>query len=398
MLSVKQASDRIRAGVSALAPESVAIDDADGRVLARDATATRQLPPYANSAMDGFAVRAEDVPATLPVAGTIAAGDDPDAQRLAPGTTLRIMTGAPMPAGADAVVIREVVDDRGDTAVFGDAARPGQNVRGAGEDVAAGDVVLTAGTPLGPGEIGLLAALGFATVPVSRRPRVAILSTGDELVDVATEPAPGQIVNSNAYALAAQVREAGGEPVPLGIAPDDQATIAARIRNGLTCDVLVSSGGVSVGEFDYVKAAFDDAGVPLGFWKVAMKPGKPLAFGVAPSGAMVFGLPGNPVSSMVVFELFVRPVLRLMQGARDVDRPRVDVVLDGDYRKSAGRAHFIRAALARRDGQLVATPNTRQGSGMLRSMVGVDALVEVGADVTDVVAGARLPARLLVPK
>lgn len=398
MLTVSQASSRVRAAMHALPAELVHIDDAWGRVLAGDITADRSLPPWDNSAMDGFAVRAADVPGTLPVTGTVAAGHAPGVT-LAPGTALRIMTGAPMPAGADSVVIREDVredaGDHGAQVYFAEAASPGQNVRRAGDDVRAGEVVLRAGTRPGPGEIGLLAALGHVTVRVCRRPRVAILSTGDELVSVDLVPGPGQIVSSNAHALAAQVREAGGLPVHAGIAPDEPRALVRMIRAGLDADVLLTSGGVSVGDFDFVKAAFAEAGVTMDFWKVAMKPGKPLAFGVTEQGTPVFGLPGNPVSSMMVFELLVRPALLTMQGAAVVDRPRVDVVLDAAYGKRPGRAHYPRAAL-RRDGDVLhAHLHARQGSGMLRSMVGVDALVEIDRDLGDVAAGTRLPALLL---
>jgi len=396
MLTVKEAGERILAAVTRLPAESVAIDDAAGRFLAADVTAGRQLPPWDNSAMDGFAARSADLPGTLPIDGTVAAGHPPPEQTLRAGAAVRIMTGAPLPPGADTVVMREDAGDRGDSVEL-PASAAGKHVRRAGEDVAAGSTVLPTGTQLGPGEIGLLAALGNAQLEVGRRPRVAILSTGDELIDVDVDPKPGQIVNSNAYALSAQVREAGGIPVPLGIAADDRDAVIAHLRRGLEHDVLCTSGGVSVGDFDFVKEAFDAIGVAIDFWKVAMKPGKPLAFGVAPSGTLVFGLPGNPVSSMVVFELFARPALRLMQGAATVARPLVEVSLARDYHKEPGRAHFVRASLAWSGGKLVATPSRYQGSGMLRSMVGIDALVHVPAESGDVREGSPLPALLLRP-
>lgn len=373
----------------------VSIDAALGRVLVAPVTSGRALPPWDNSAMDGFAVRAAALPATLPVAGTIAAGDAPDVA-LPPGAVLRIMTGAPVPRGADAVVMREDVDDRGTEAVFGEPAEVGQHIRRAGEDVAVGATVVEGGVRLGPGEIGILAAIGCARIEVARRPRVAILSTGDELVDVDVRPAPGQIVNSNAYALAAQIRQAGGEPVHRGVAPDRREAIVTAVRAALAgADALVTCGGVSVGDYDFVKEAMDEVGVGLDFWKVAMKPGKPLAFGVTPEGKPVFGLPGNPVSSMVVFELFARPALLAMQGARVTERPIVPVVLEHGYRKQAGRAHYVRAVL-RRDGErLIATPYGKQGSGMLSSMVGVDALVEIAAEAENLAPGATAPALLL---
>ncbi|MEM9492287.1 MAG: gephyrin-like molybdotransferase Glp, partial [Myxococcota bacterium] len=394
------ATQRIQAALRPLGQEIVAIGDAHGRILATDIIATRRLPPWHNSAMDGFAVRAGEIPGgepvVLPVTGTIAAGDTPDSQ-LAPGTVMRIMTGAPMPAGADAVVIREDVDDRGDSAVFAEPVQPGDNVRRAGEDVAIGDVVLSAGVRLGPGEVGIMAALGCATVPVGVRPRVAIMSTGDELVGVDVTPRSGQIVNSNAYALAAQIRECGGVPIPAGIAPDRKGPLSAMIAQGLQADVLLTSGGVSVGDFDFVKGAFAEAGVAMDFWKVAMKPGKPLAFGTTETGKPAFGLPGNPVSSMVVFELFVRPALLLMQGAQQTARPRLLVELTRPYAKRPGRAHYARARLSFDAGTIYAEPLRKQGSGMLSSMVAVDALVEVSRDMGDVAAGTQLPAIVLRP-
>jgi len=395
MLSVAEAWARIRAELRPLPIERVSVSDADGRVLAEPVVSGRDLPPCDNSAMDGFAVRAADVPGTLSVRGVSAAGDAPDSE-LAAGAAMRIMTGAPVPRGADAVVMREDADDQGERVAFAETARPGQHIRRAGEDVAHGRRVLEPGAALGPGEIGLLAALGVADVPVFRRPRVAILSTGDELVDVDVEPGPGQIVNSNAYALAAAVREAGGVPVPAGIARDQLDDAVARIEQALDADVLVSSGGVSVGDYDVVKEAFERCGVELGFWKVAMKPGKPLAFGVK-DGTPVFGLPGNPVSSMVVFELFGRPALRVLQGAREQDvlRPRVPVTLAVDHPKKPGRAHFVRVRIERDGAELRALPTGDQGSGRTMSMVGVDALVEVPADSGPVAAGTPLTAWLL---
>lgn len=395
MLTVEEASQRIRDALPDPVTEEVALPAAEGRYLAAATPARRILPPWDNSAMDGFAVRRGELPGELPVAGVIAAGDPP-ARALAAGTVLRIMTGAPMPTGADAVVMREDVDDRGDTAVFREQPPAGDNVRRAGEDIALTDDLVAPGQRLGPGEIGLLAAQGYARVTVARRARVVILSTGDELVDVGTEPAPGQIVNSNAYALAAQVREAGAQVVRADIVADDRAATVAAVRAALAdADAVISSGGVSVGDFDYVKEAFDDAGVAMNFWKVAMKPGKPLAFGTSAAGVPVFGLPGNPVSSMIGFELFARPALLAMQGARDCHRRRLPVVMARAYRKSPGRAHVVRAVLERDGDTLAARPHPKQGSGMLSSMVGVDALVLIPAERGDVAAGERLEAMIL---
>ena len=395
MLTIAQARARIRDAVRPCSRELVAIDRALGRYLTADFTARRPLPPHDNSAMDGFAVRSGDLPGQLQVLGTIAAGQPPGAELLA-GQAWRIMTGAPMPTGADTVVIREEADDRGDTVHISESVTAGQNIRRTGEDVAVGACVVPAGTLLGPGEIGIMAALGQAAVAVYRRPRVVIMSTGDELVGVDVEPRPGQIVNSNAYALAAQVREAGGHPVANGIAPDRRDTLIAMLRRGLDADVFLTSGGVSVGDYDIVRSALEDIGVKLDFWKVAMKPGKPLAFGVAETGTLFFGLPGNPVSSMVAFELFARPALLAMQGALVTERPCARVTLTRAYRKRPGRAHIVRATV-RRVGyeRLEATPLAKQGSGMLSSMVGVDAFLEFPPEAGDVAAGDTVSAILL---
>jgi molybdopterin molybdotransferase len=352
--------------------------------------------------MDGYALRAADVEPgrALAVVATIAAGHAPAA--LPPGTAARIMTGAPMPAGADAVIMREdaTEHDAGARVSFARAARPGQHVRRAGEDVAPGDVVLDEGALLMPGEIGLLAGLGRTIVAVRRRPRVAILSTGDELVEPDRAPAPGapsaSIVGSNSWALAAQCHEAGALPTVLPIARDDRAVIREAFAEALRADAVISSGGVSVGEFDFVKAALDELGVAQSFWKVAMKPGKPIAFG-AREGRPVFGLPGNPASSMVTFELFVRPALLRMAGAAPeaCTRPRATVELEAPYRNDGGRRHFVRARVRRDGARLLATPLVRQGSGMLRSMVGVNALLDVDESGAPLAEGARLPALLL---
>lgn len=396
MLAVVDAQARIAALVPRLPIEAVAIDRADGRVLAQDILAARPLPGCDASAMDGFAIRAADLPATLPVVAMIGAGDRP--APLAPGTAARIMTGAPMPAGADTVVIFEDATDHGDRVTL-PAAPIGDNVRRTGEDIQPGDRVLRAGARLGGGELGLLAALGWATVPVARAPQIAIVATGDELVGVDQVPGLGQVVDSSAYALAAQIREAGGAPLYLGIARDDRAAVTAMITRALACDAVVTTGGVSAGDRDHVRGALADAGVALDFWKVAMKPGKPLAFGLGDGGRVpVFALPGNPVSSMVAFELFARPAIRAMLGASTRDRPRAPVVLVGGYRKAAGRAHYLRARVERDGATLRAIPHAHQGSHALSSMVAVDALVEIDAAATEIADGGAAVALLLEPR
>lgn len=392
MLSIDEAAARIQAAVTATGAEDVTLADADGRILAAPIVATRPLPGFANAAMDGFAARAAELPATLPVAGMIAAGGGaPPALPI--GAAARIMTGAPMPDGADCVVMFEDADDGGATVTL-PAARVGAHVRQVGEDVAAGAIVVEAGVRLGPGELTVAAALGCATVRVARRPRVAILATGDELRPVGATLGPGELYDSSAYGLAAAVRAAGGVPDYLGVVADEPDATAAAIARALTADVVITTGGVSAGDRDHVRGALTASGVTLDFWKVAMKPGKPLAVGRA-GATLVFALPGNPVSSWTSFELFVRPALLAMAGARVTTRPRAPVRLPDGYRKPAGRAHVVRAALTRDGAALIARPHPRQGSGMQASLVGVDALIEVAAEVTEVAPGADAPAWLL---
>ncbi len=391
MLSVQDAAARTRALCPLLPSEEVALDSAAGRVLAADVVAARPLPGCDSSAMDGFAVRAADLPGTLPVVGQSAAGHLPTP--LSRGAAMRIMTGAPLPIGADTVVIFEDAQDHGATVTL-PAARPGAHVRRAGEDLAPGDLAIAAGTRLGWGEIAACAALGHARVHVARRPLVAIVATGDELVDLGEIPSPHQVIDSSAHALRVQVGDAGGHARYLGIARDREEDVRALIARALVCDVVLTTGGVSAGDHDHVRAALANAGVTLDFWKVAMKPGKPLAVGTAGS-TVVFALPGNPVSSLVAFELFVRPALLAMQGVRDPERPRVPVVLPDGYAKPAGRTSYLRARVHRDGERLIATPLARQGSHMLSSLIGVDALVELDAASEGALPGATVPALLL---
>jgi len=375
-----------------LAAERVAIARAAGRVLATDAIAGRPLPGFDNSAMDGYAVRASELPGTFPIASTVAAGD-PGTTPVPPGTCARILTGAPLPPGVDTVVMQENATRDGDRIALPQKGR-GDNVRLAGEDMAVGAVAVRAGTRLTGWHLGALAALGFAEVPVHRAPRVAILGTGDELVDVTTTPGPGQLVDSSAYALAALVEEAGGIPVRLGVARDDLSSLRPLLAQALEHDVVITTGGVSVGDRDHVHAAFADAGIELALYKVAMKPGKPFSFAMR-GATPVFGLPGNPVSTVVAYELFLRPALLAMQGATHVERSRAHVTLVGGYEKQAGRAHYLRATVTRDGDRLRATPHPKQGSAMLSSLIGTNALVELAAELTTVSAADTVPALLL---
>lgn len=392
MLSVREAVTAVVKELRPLASEWVQLDVAEGRVLSEPVIAPRALPNADNSAMDGYAARSSELPARLPVIGVSAAGAAFAAQPPA-GSAVRIFTGATMPPGLDVVVLQEDAHREGDQVNL-PATDAGSNVRYTGEDIAIGECAVAAGVRLGAGELGLLAALGVTKLSVHRRPRVAILATGDELVDAAQSPGPGQVVDSSRYALSCGVRQLGGEPTYLGIVPDDREASRRAIAAALDHDVVLTTGGVSVGDRDFVKQAFSDAGVVLELWKVAMKPGKPLAFGRA-GHVLVFGLPGNPVSSMVSFELFVRPALLGLQGVVHSARAVAPVVLRGGYQKPAGRAHYLRARVERRGEQLVAIAHPKQGSAMLTSMVGFNALLEIPAEATEVACDGTVSALLL---
>jgi molybdopterin molybdotransferase len=393
MLSVEEALEQILSRVRPLPTERVDVLAALGRVLAEPIRSTRVIPPWPNSSMDGYAVRAADARpgATLTVVGRVVAGVLPE-RAVGAGEAMRIFTGAPLPSGADAVVPQEDVAAGETRVTLHGSAEPGAFVRRAGEDVGIGDLVLEHGTRLAAAEIGLLATLGHGQVEVTRRPRVAVLSTGSELADLGTQPGPAQIPNANTYSLMAQVMEAGGVALNLGVAPDRLDTIGERIRRGREADVLVSSAGVSVGDLDLVREALIGAGAELHLWKVNMRPGKPITFGSL-DGRPVFGLPGNPVSAMVTFELFVRPALLAMQGRRQVSRPRVRAVAGEPINNPGSRRGYLRVSLEARDGRWHARLTGDQGSGILRSMVAADGLavaqpgtrIERGAEVEVIV-------------
>jgi molybdopterin molybdotransferase len=392
MLSVEEASRTVAERIAKLPIERIPIQDARSRILAENIVATNFLPPFDNSAMDGFAARSSELPATLPIVAKVAAGQvltDQIPERVA----IRIMTGAPIPQGLDTVVIQEDAKVEGSQVML-PASPVGDNIRRAGEDISAGDIAVRAGERLNAAELGLLAALGVKEVPVARSPRVALIATGDELVSAGSPLGPGQIVDSSAHTLAALIPGCGGIPTYVGIAKDDPITMAALIASAMDHDVVITTGGVSVGDRDHVRAALKSAGVELELWKVAMKPGKPFSFGM--NGRVpVFGLPGNPVSTFVAFELFVRPALMAMQGATISARPRAPVHLIRGYRKQAGRTHYIRAKVVRNGEYLVAHPHPKQGSAILSSLVGCNALVELPADSTEILPNTVVPAILL---
>jgi molybdopterin molybdotransferase len=375
-----------------LGAERLPLHDALGRFTASDVLVREDSPPFDNSAMDGYAVRAGEAAPLSVVGESRAGGLTPLA--LAPGTAMRIFTGARMPPGADAVVMQEEVKVEDGQLRFARAPQVGEQVRARGSDAAQGSVLLAAHSLLGAGELGMLAAQGYAAVSVFRRPRVAILGTGDELRDVDEPTRPGSIINSNAYALAAQVREAGGEPVVLPNVGDELEATVRALEAGLGCDLVLTCGGVSVGAYDLVKQAFARVGIEADFWKVNIKPGKPLTFGRR-GRTPVVGLPGNPVSAMVTFEVLVRPGLRRLLGDPRPFRVRHEARLAVDHRHEAGRVELARATVELRGGQLFATPLRLQGSGSLPSMVGVDALVVLDEAREAFTAGERLPTLLL---
>lgn len=404
-LSVAEAQEAILDGVRPLAGETLATVRALGRVLVEPIDSTRTLPPADCSAMDGYAVRRADLagaseehPVRLPLGFEVAAGHPSD-RILEPGTAARIFTGAPLPAGADAVVRQE--DTRADEAAGAVAflLQPAlrEHVRDAGEDIAPGDRVLEAGTVLRAPQLGLLASLGRSVVEVHQRPRVAILSGGDELVEPDGDVVGGRIVSSNSYTLAAQCREVGAEPVYLGIARDRPEDLERRLRSGLGADCIVSSAGVSVGDHDYVRPVLEKLGCRLVFWGVKMKPGFPLTFGrfEEAAGPLVFGLPGNPVSASVTFELFVRPALLRMAGHRRIFRPVLRARLAEPLAKSPGRAHFVRVRLERDGVGYRARTTGNQSSGVLTSLGLADGLAVFPAAASELAAGSEVDVLLL---
>ncbi len=401
MLSVEEALARVLAAFEPLAPERTPILEALGQVLAEDIFAEMDIPPLPNSAMDGYAVRCDDTEGALPdhprrlrVVADLAAGyvlDEP----IRPGTAVRIMTGAPVPPGAEAVIPFEEVERDGDDILVFRRYPHNKNIRAAGEDVRAGQKVLARGTVLRPQEIGMLAALGHKEVLVHRRPRVALLSTGDEVIAVDAPWQPGKIRDANSYSNAAQVLRYGGVPLRLGIARDDVADLTAKIRAGLGqgADLFLTSGGVSVGDFDVVKQVLAAEG-EMAFWRVRMKPGKPLAFGHI-RGVPLLGLPGNPVSAMVAFEIFARPAILKMLGKTQLEKPTVEAVLLDEIKHKDDRRHYLRVSLEERDGVYQARLTGDQGSGILLSMVRAQGLAIIPEDADHLPAGARVRVMML---
>ena len=408
VLSVEDALSRILGAVDVLSSESVAILDAVGRVLAEQVFADSDIPPLANSAMDGFAVRAEDLveePVRLRVVGYAAAGHLAGVS-VGRGQAVRIMTGAPLPDGADTVVRFEDTDTDADWVDVLRVPHPGANARPAGEDVRAGQLVMKPGKVLRPQEVGMLAALGRMSVSVVRQPRVAIIATGDEIVAPDQEPGPGQIRDANSYGVAAQVQQNGGQVVVLGIAQDEESLVRQQMRAALAenVDIVVTSGGVSVGDFDLVKKVLASEG-EMHFWSINMKPARPLAFGVVynsaaspPRRVPLLGLPGNPVAAMLSMELFGRPALLKMQGFTDWSRPIVKARICEPIKRKDGRRHYLRVRLEHTESGLLASLTGGQGSGILSSMVQADGLAVIPESVDHLPVGTQVDVILLPPR
>ncbi|MCU1485427.1 MAG: molybdenum cofactor synthesis domain [Actinomycetia bacterium] len=385
--------------VAALDPAEVGLDEALHAVTAAEVLSSEAVPPFANSAMDGYALRAADTagaPVELKVTGMIAAGTSPEGA-VGPGEAMRIMTGAPMPDGADAVVLVERTRTEGAVVTIEITVEPGTSTRGVGEDVQPGDVVVAPGTVLTPGHLGVLASVGVDRVTVHRRPRVGVLSTGDELV-TSGPLGRGQIRDSNRPTLVALVREAGFDAVDLGVVADDEASVTAAIEGAVaSCDAVLTSGGVSMGDLDYVKVVLDRIG-DMRWMQIAIKPAKPFAFGTVHSGGRhvpVFGLPGNPVSSMVSFELFARPALRKMAGHADLHRLTVDAVAPDGLRRSAdGKVHLARVVATQEGAGWVVRSAGGQGSHQLSAMAAANALAVI-PDGDGVEPGGTVPTMLL---
>ncbi|MBN1193411.1 MAG: molybdopterin molybdotransferase MoeA [Coriobacteriia bacterium] len=400
MITVEEATEQVLSRISVLEPERVPLLDALGRVLAEDVVSDIDIAPFDNSAMDGYAVRHADVvgarddaPVTLKVVDHIPAGVAPE-RAVGPGEASRIMTGAPVPLGADTIVMVERTragegEGRvGGTVQILEAAKAGEHVRRRGEEVRAGEVVLLAGDEVGPAAIGLAASVGHAELVVHRRPQVAIVSTGDELVDVTEKPGPGKIRNSNSYSLAAQVMEAGGDPHVLGVALDNEEHTRALLFRAPEFDLMITTGGVSMGDFDVVKKVLTEIG-ELDFWKVAMRPGAPQTFGTI-GGTPFFGLPGNPTSTMVGFEMYVRPAMRKMAGFCTLARPRVVATLEHDVEKKADRRYFLRARLTPCEEGYSVAISGNQSSALLTAMHRANCLMSLPEGEFFVPAGTEV--------
>jgi molybdopterin molybdotransferase len=404
MISVEQALEKVLSYIPVLGEEERPILDCLGQVLAEDIYSPINVPPMDNTAMDGYAVRSSDTlgasqqsPKLLQVIDTVPAGSITK-KRITTGMAVRIMTGAPIPSGADSVVRFEDTDESPRKETITEIGilrevKAGADIRRTAEDIALGSLVLTAGTVIRPSEVGVLASLGRSTVKVFRRPVVAILATGNELVDINQLLTPGKIYNSNSYSIAAQVRRYGGIPQIIGVSLDTEDSLVAKIGMALNSDMLITTGGVSMGDYDVVKDILAREG-EIVFWQVRMKPGKPLAFGRIKEVPHL-GLPGNPVSSMITFELFARPAILKMMGKKDLSKPTVEAVIENPMVNSDGRRIFARAVVTKRNGHYFARLTGPQGSGILTSMTLANGLVIVPEDKTNVANGDTVQVMML---
>lgn len=404
MLSVEQAQEQVLREIEVLGAERVVLTEASGRILRENVLAPLDIPMSDNTAMDGYAVLASDVagasrenPVSLRVIEDLPAGSV-SSQRVTAGTAVRIMTGALMPDGADTVVHVELTDGGSDAVRVFQSLSAGANIRRRGEDMKKGTIVLPSGATLRAGEIGVLASVQKAVLSVGRRPTLAILSTGDEIVDIDQPVLPGKVVNSNSYSLAALVREAGAIPRMVGIVPDTKDATVAAIESALESDLVMSSGGVSVGAYDFVKEALETLGASFKFWQVSMKPGKPLVVARVRE-RLFFGLPGNPVSCMVSFHLFIAPAIRKAMGASlgDLLPPVVEMKLGAPLRSRGDRRAYQRVRVVARSRELVAIPMQAQGSGVSTSMIGANGLAVLEEGVRSVDAGQIVQVVLLGP-
>jgi molybdopterin molybdotransferase len=401
MLSVEEALERVLAEIGPLDVAQAALAESLGLVLAQDVVAQEDMPPFANSAMDGYALRSldsqprEGQAARLRVTGSVAAGYVADSS-VTEGTAMRIMTGAPVPPGADSVIQVELTRADGPQSEWVEileAVEPGNNIRPAGEDMRRGQTILRQGVEIGPWEIGILATLGQASVPVIRRPHVAILGTGDEVIDVDQPLQPGKIRNSNSYLLEAAVKQAGAGTQRLGIARDTVESLREKFGEAMQSDLIITSGGVSVGDFDLVKNIMAEQGA-INFWRINMRPGKPVAFGHI--GAVpLLGLPGNPVSAAVTFELFGRPVIRKLMGYTHLQRPMIEVIVEDGVGERVQRRHYVRAHVAWRAGRFVARTTGNQGSNIMTSLLNANAFIVVPEGGTVIRPGETAQAMML---
>jgi molybdopterin molybdotransferase len=400
MITVSEALHTILNTVTPLGFEKVNILSALGRVLAEDIYAPRNIPPTDNSAMDGYALISEDTmgastdnPLFFDIIEDVPAGNIPQ-KIVGFAEATRIMTGAPIPEGVDAVVPVEAIELDGDRIKIFAEASIGQNVRYIGEDVKEGELVLKRGTIIRPAETGMLAAVGRSFVTVYQKPLVAILATGDELTDIDGNLSPQKIISSNSYSGAAQVIECGGIPIQIGIAKDTKEDITKKFNAAMRADIIASSAGVSVGDYDFVKDVMKDIGVTIKFHEVAQRPGKPFTFGTA-GKKLFFGLPGNPVSSMVTFEQYVRPAILLMTGHKRIFRKTVKAVLQETIQKKQGLRHFFRARVRYEDGRFTVVTTGEQGSGILKSMVLANGIMVLPEDITTIKKGDEVIVQMI---